>query len=537
MEEFDFIVIGAGSAGCVVANRLSANPRLSVLLLEAGGSDRSPVIKMPAATDLYGIGNPKYDWRYLTEPDPTRNDRKDIWPRGKVLGGSSSICGLVYMRGQASDYDSWAALGNTGWSYTDVLPYFKRSETNEAGGNEFRGGDGPLRTSHLRSCHPLAYKFVDAAIATGLPRNPDFNGKTQEGAGLVQANQIFGRRHSAADAYLRPIQSRSNLEIRTKVRVGRIVLEGRRACGVEVFRPDGSAQKIRARREVILSAGAIASPQLLMLSGIGDGAELAGRISISHHLPGVGRNLQDHVGVYLTYKVDQPTYNSEKGIFRSALHGLNWLLRGKGPGTAPGAQAMAFVKSSADLRDPDLQLHFTPIGYKLTPDELIVLDEPVVTAIPNVSRPKSRGRIELRSADWRDAPLIYSRLLDDQSDVTVLTAGCRYIRKIFAAQPMARHVVEELSPGPQAETDADWEAFLRRDSVTIFHPVGTCKMGEDPMAVVDNKLQVRGIDGLRVVDASIMPHLVSGNTNAPSMMIGERGADFILADLGSKDPK
>ena len=270
---------------------------------------------MPAATDLYGIGNPKYDWNYLTEPDPTRYGRKDIWPRGKVIGGSSSLCGLVYMRGQASDYDSWAALGNAGWSYADVLPYFRRSETNENGGDHYRGGDGPLHTSNLRSRHPLAEKFVEAAIATGLPANGDFNGRTQEGAGFVQANQIFGRRHSAADAYLKPVRGRKNLEIRSKAQVSRLLIENRAATGIEYYRGDNTRHVVRARREVILSAGTIASPQLLMLSGLGDAAELSlAGIAAQHHLPGVGKNLQDHVGVYLTYRVDQPTYNSEAGL-------------------------------------------------------------------------------------------------------------------------------------------------------------------------------------------------------------------------------
>lgn len=532
MEEFDFIVVGGGSAGCALANRLSADSRNSVLLVEAGGADSSPIIKMPAATDLYGIGNPKYDWNFLTEPDPTRCGREDIWPRGKVIGGSSSLCGLVYMRGQASDYDSWAALGNVGWSYADVLPYFKRSERNENGGDQYRGGDGPLHTSNLRSCHPLAEKFVQAAMATGLPANADFNGRSQEGVGFVQANQIFGRRHSAADAYLKPIRGRNNLQIRAKAQVSRVLFEDRCAIGIEYYRPDNSRHVVRARREVILSAGTIASPQLLMHSGIGDAAEIAVYGAVAHHLPGVGKNLQDHVGVYLTYRVDQPTYNSETGLIKSAMHGLNWLLRGRGPATAPGAQAMAFVRSDPTRPDPDLQLHFTPIGYKLTPDKLIILKDPVVTAIPNVSRPDSRGHINLRSSNFRDPPRIFSRLLDSESDVRRLIAGCRAIREIFAAPPLAQHVIEELAPGKAEMTDYDWEQFLRRESVTVFHPVGTCKMGADAMAVVDSSLRVRGIAKLRVVDASIMPHLVSGNTNAPTIMIGERGADLILAASG-----
>jgi choline dehydrogenase len=528
-ETFDHIIVGAGSAGCVVANRLSADPRRRVLLLEAGGSDWSPIIKMPAATDLYGIGNPRYDWRYLTEPDPTRMNRRDLWPRGKVIGGSSSINSMVYMRGQASDYDSWAALGNTGWSYRELLPYFVRMERNEGGGNEFRGSEGPLHVSNLRTRHPLADLFIAAAQKYGIPYNADFAGPTLEGVGPVQATQRRGRRHSAADAYLRPLRRRPNLEIRLKSLASRIRFEGKRATGIDYFRSDNSVAIPMASRSVILSAGAIATPHLLMVSGIGPAATLSRHgIEVRSDLTGVGRNLQDHVGAYLNYLVDQPTYNSERGFARRARHVLNWLIFGRGPGTTPGALAMAFVRSGSDAADPDLQLHFTPVGYQLTPDALIILDEPVVTAIPNVNRPLSRGDLSIAGNDIRVPPVIRPRLLDHPRDVEVLRRGARILRDIFRTAPLARHVVSELVPGPRVVTDDEWESYLRSDSVTIFHPCGTCKMGVDDDAVVDPSLRVRGLENLSIVDASIMPHLVSGNINAPVIMIGECGADLIL---------
>jgi choline dehydrogenase len=529
MEAFDYVIVGAGSAGCVVANRLSAHPSNRVLLLEAGGSDRSLIIKMPAATDLYGIGNPRYDWRYMTEPDPTRYGRRDLWPRGKLLGGSSSINAMVYMRGQPSDYDSWAALGNKGWSYRDVLPYFRKSETNENGANEYRGGEGPLRVSNLRTDHPTSALFIAAAEAIGIPYNDDFAGPRFEGVGPIQATQHRGWRHSAADAYLRPARSRPNLSVRTHAHVTSILFDGRMAVGVCYELPDRQTRTARVRREVILSAGAVATPQLLLLSGVGPGKHLNDLgIPCVADVSGVGENLQDHVGVYLNYRVDLPTYNSEKAVWRKALHGANWLFRGRGPGTTPGALSMAFVRSRPEIEHPDLQLHFTPVGYKLTPDELIVLDEPVVTAIPNVNIPKSRGCLRLAAPDHRVPPLIFPRLLDHEDDVTVLRRGCEIIRRIFNTEPLASHVLAELVPGPEANGLDAWEDYLRRDSVTIFHPCGTCRMGIDDRAVVDPSLRVRNVGGLRVIDASIMPHLVSGNINAPTIMIGEKGADLIL---------
>jgi choline dehydrogenase len=528
-ESFDYVIVGAGSAGCVLAARLSERAQNRVLLLEAGGSDWSPIIKMPAATDLYGIGNPRYDWRYITEPDPSRGGRQDLWPRGKVIGGSSSINAMVYMRGQPSDYDSWAALGNDGWSYRDVLPFFKKCETNEAGPDAWRGGAGPLHVSNLRTSHPLALDFIASAQAIGIPYNPDFNGERFEGVGPVQATQRRGRRCSAADAYLRPAMRRSNLEVRARAFARRILVEDGAARGIEYQRGDGSRGVVRAERCVVLSAGAIASPQLLMLSGIGPGDELSRHgIAVKHELPGVGRNLQDHPGVYLNYRVDVPTYNSMQGLWTQARYGLLWALFGTGPATTPGALAMAFVKSGPDVPDADLQLHFTPVGYKLTPEALVVLDEPVITVIPNVNRPFSRGHIGLASAEPRDPPRIFCRLLDDQRDVEVLIAGCRILRRICRAPPLARHVKAELAPEPHLESDAELESFIRANCVTIFHPCGTCRMGRDSGAVVDPRLMVRGVDRLMVCDASVMPHLVSGNINAPVIMIGERGADFLM---------
>ena len=388
---------------------------------------------------------------------------------------------------------------------------------------------GPLRVSNLRTTHPLSELFIAAAQAYGIPHNPDFAGRTIEGVGPVQATQRRGWRHSAADAYVKPARRRRNLEIRLRAQASRIGFDGRRATGIEYRRPDGSIESVTAGRSVIVSAGAVASPQLLMVSGIGPAVTLRKLgIEVSHDLPGVGQNLQDHVGAYLNYRVDQPTYNSERSLLRRSRHALDWLMFGRGPGTTPGALAMAFVRSGPDAPDCDLQLHFTPVGYKLTPDALIVLDEPVVTAIPNVNRPASRGEITIAGSDMRLPPVIRPKLLGHARDVEVLRRGGRILRDIFKTAPLARHVVAELAPGPEVVTDAEWESYLRSDSVTIFHPCGTCRMGVGPDAVVDPGLRVRGIAALHVVDASIMPHLVSGNINAPVMMIGERGADLVL---------
>ncbi len=527
---WDYIIVGAGSTGCVLANRLSADPKCRVLLIEAGRADNSIVIRMPAATYLAGIGNPKWDWCYLAEPDPTRGGRVDIWPRGKVLGGTSSINGMIYIRGQRQDYDHWAALGNKDWDFAGVLPYFIRAEDNENGPSDYHGGGGPLAVSNIRDVHPLSRLFVEAGLAAGVPGNSDFNGATQEGIGLLQATQRNGRRCSSAAAYLRPVRRRPNLTIETEAHAMRIRCEGRRVTGVEYAR--GRERRLAdARREVIVCAGAVNSPQLLMLSGIGPAGHLREHgIEVVLDLPGVGENLQEHPGILPCYLVKGRTYNVERALPRMLWHGLTWLLFGRGPGSTPDAHALAFVRSRPEgLDSPDIQIHFTPAGYDLGADEVVLLDRPAVTAIVNVCRPAGRGRIRLKSADHFAPPSIEPRLLEADEDVSALVAGARLVRRIFATPPLDAAVIVEADPGEGVRTDAEWEAYVRSHASAIYHPSGTCKMGHDAMAVVDDRLRVRGIDGLRIADASIMPRIVSGNTNAPCIMIGEKAADLVLS--------
>jgi choline dehydrogenase len=527
-SHWDYVIVGAGSAGCVIASRLSEDPGVRVLLIEAGGSDRSPLILAPAGTDVYVIGNPKYDWCFTTEPDPTRHHRTDLWPRGKVLGGSSSINGTIYIRGHAADYDAWAREGARGWSYADVLPYFKRAERNDLGESEYHGVRGPLSVQSLRYVHPLTRRFVEAAEQSGLPFNPDVNGASQHGVCFNQATQKRGWRHSSARAYLGPARRRSNLKVLTHAQVTRVVFAGRRASGVE-YLENGTLKRVNAECEVVLAAGAIGSPQILMLSGVGPANVLRGQgIDVVADRKAVGENLHEHAVTWLVYRMRAPTLNREKSAFRQALHGLNWLLRGRGPATTPGSQAVAFFATDGDpSSQPDIQLHFTPVGYEFTATELKLYDEPTVSVAVNICRPLSRGRITLKSPCATDAPRIEMPLLESEEDVRILIAGCRRAQRIMIQPGIAALVAMQCAPGPNVVRDDEWAGYLRESIVPAYHPVGTCRMGTDVESVVDPELRVRGITGLRVADASIMPRIVSGNTNAAAIMIGEKASDLM----------
>ena len=530
-ETFDYIVVGAGSAGAPIAARLSESGRHRVLLLEAGPDDRSPWLHLPigyARTYL----DARVNWKYECEPDPGIGGRRMYWPRGKVLGGTSAINGLIYMRGLASDYDHWRQLGNGGWSFGEVLPFFRQAERNQRGADALHGGAGPQGVSDAAWRTPLAAAYIEACVAAGIPRNADFNGPTQEGVGYYQLTTWRGRRVSAATAYLKPARRRANLEIRTGVQVERVLLEGNRAVGVA-----WRGGEARASGEVVLSGGAINSPQLLLLSGIGPGQHLRDLgIAVARDLPGVGRNLQDHLQARSVYRASRSgTLNDALGSpWAKARSGATWALTRGGPLTIGAGLVGVFFKSRPEVAEPDVQLHFIPFstdkfgtGFHQHPGFNVVM---------NPSRPESRGHLELRSPDPLAPPAIHPSYLSAPRDVETMLAGLRMVRRI-ARQPALRPwIQEEVQPGDAAfASDAALEAFLRQVAHTIFHPAGTCRMGPagDRLAVVDERLRVRGVAGLRVADASIMPTLVSGNTNAPCIMIGEKCAAMLLEDARS----
>ncbi len=534
--EFDYVIIGAGSAGCVLANRLSDGGKYQVALLEAGGRDSSPWIHIPVGY-FKTMGNPKTDWCYETEPDPGLNGRTLKWPRGRVLGGSSSINGLLYVRGQPADYDHWRQLGNTGWGWDDVLPLFQRAESYAGGDPEFRGRSGPLSVSDSAVSREVVDLYLDAAVNAGFVRNDDYNGASQEGVGHFQLTMRNGRRCSSAVAYLGPAKRRPNLTILANCPATRLTFDGRRVTGVAVTHK-GSPKTVRARKEIVLSAGAIASPQLLMVSGIGDpdGLQKHG-IEVHHALKGVGQNLQDHLQARPVYKTTLSTINTEiNSLVKQGMIALHYAATRTGPMTMAASLGTAFLKTRPDLENPDIQFHVQPFSASQKINKPHEFD--AFTASVLQLRPESAGHLELRSADMRDHPVIHPNYLATKTDQDTIVEGIRIARRISRTEPVASVITEEYTPGSDIRDD-DYDAVLdwaRSNATTIYHPTGTCKMGRDERAVVDDRLRVHGIAGLRVADASIMPEIVSGNTNAPTMMIGEKASDMILADALTEAP-
>jgi choline dehydrogenase len=528
--QYDFVIVGAGSAGCALANRLSANPKHSVALIEAGGRDSSPWIHIPVGY-FKTIKNPALNWMYRTEPDPGLNGRALNWPRGKTLGGSSSINGLLYVRGQPQDYDHWRQLGNTGWSWDDVLPYFKRAECWEGGENELRGGSGPLTVSRSNRSWPIVDAWVEAAQAAGFPYNDDYNAQDQFGVGYFQLTARKGLRCSSAKAYLKPIRNRKNLHVITNVLTSRVLFDGNRAIGIEGIR-GGERVEIKARGEVILSAGAIGSPQILMLSGVGPGDQLGAHgIGVVHASAGVGKNLQDHLQARPVYKCSVPSINTRtRGLFNQAKIALEYAAKQSGPMTMAASLGTGYLKTRDELETPDIQFHIQPFSADNPTTGTHEFD--AFTASVLQLRPESAGEIRLKSAEPREYPEIHPNYLATALDQETIVEGIRVARRICRHGPVKDMITEEHAPGC-AIADDDYDGLLnwaRDTATTIYHPTGTCKMGNDAIAVVDERLKVRGVSHLRVADCSIMPQIVSGNTNAPAIMIGEKASDMILED-------
>jgi len=540
MSEFDYVIVGAGSAGCVLANRLTEDGKSTVLLLEAGPKDKSMMIHIPVGY-ASTLKDPKVNWMYETEPDPGTNDRVHVWPRGKVLGGSSSINGLLYIRGQREDYDGWAQMGLRGWSYADLHPYFIKSQNQERDDLNDHGKGGPLNVSDVTEKHPVSDAVIDAGVAMGLPHR-DVNGEDQEGICYYQLTVKDGKRCSAAVAYLNPAKSRNNLEIETEALAARVLFNGRRAVGVE-YTQGGQRKAVKARAEVILCGGAINSPQLLELSGVGNPEILrAQNIDVVSALPGVGENLQDHfvLGNRYRMKRDAPSVNSQSRGLALIGEVFKFLTQKKGLLTLSAAHIAAFVKTRPELATPDVQFHILPATMdmqKMTESGDMELEkEPGITIAPCQLRPESRGSVHLKAAEHTAHPSIKPNYLSDPLDQQTAVAGLRWARK-FAEQPaLAKYIEHEMEPGPEIQSDEDLLAFARETGGTIYHPVGTCKMAPDgdTMGVVDGDLRVRGVERLRVVDASVMPRLVSGNTNAPTIAIAEKASDLIKA--AAKEP-
>ena len=519
---YDYVIVGAGSAGCVLANRLSEDPSVRVLLLEAGGRDRSPKVKIPAAFPQQF--KTKLDWDFATEPEPHVDGRELYVPRGKMLGGSSSMNAMLYVRGRPLDYDGWEAQGAPGWGYADVLPYFIRSEDNVRGASAYHGAGGPMRVSEQRSPRTLNRRLLDASEAAGIPRIADYNGPEQDGVSMFQVTQKNGRRFSAADAFLRPALTRPNLDLRTRVLVQGVEFDGERAAGVRIARGRRGSEVVPAAREVILSAGAIASPQLLLLSGVGDAEELrAAGVAPRHELPGVGRNLQDHPFVTVIWEItgEDTLYGADR-----PRHLAEWLLRRSGKLTSTVAEVCAFTRTRGGLPAADIQFHMGAAYFEDHGQE--EHDGHCMVIAPVLVSPQARGQVWLRSADPRDKPRLLTNALSERDDVESMLAGMRLAREIAGQAPLRDLITTELRPGDAVKDAPELEADLRRRLMLIYHPVGTARMSDThELAVVDSQLRVHGLQALRVVDASIMPTIVGGNTNAPTIMIAEKGSDMI----------
>ncbi len=526
--EYDYVVVGAGSTGCALASRLSESGDASVALIEAGGRDWNPWIHIPVGY-FRTMGNKSVDWCYKTEPDPGLNGRSINWPRGKVWGGSSSLNGLLYVRGQAEDYDQWRQLGNTGWGWDDVLPYFIRSEDNERGADDLHGSGGPLAVNDMRLRREICDQWVEAGQNAGYNFNPDYNGKDQEGVGYFQFTCRKGLRCSAAAAYITPHLKRNSLEIISKALTRKVNFQGNSAVSVEIER-GGKIETIKACREIILCAGAIGSPQILMLSGIGDGEHLRSHgINVIKDAPDMGRNLQDHLQARLVHKCAKPTMNNEvNSLIGKAKIAAEYALKRTGPMTMAASLACGFLKTREDLETPDIQFHIQPWSAD-SPAEGPHKFSAFTSSVCQL-RPESRGHLELASSDPSDYPLIHPNYLATPLDQQTMIDGVKIARKIADAEPLKSSITSEHAPGADAQSDEDLLTWIRNTSTTIYHPSGTCRMGQDDRAIVDERLRVKGVSNLRVADCSIMPTLVSGNTNAPAIMIGEKLSDMIRED-------